>query len=84
VSLTKSQREHLAYLSRNGATLLRSGGTLNRRVLNKLADTGLVKITPGGTTAKCPRSGVDVFTPGPDTVAITFEGRVALAGETSR
>mgnify|MGYP006273921523 CR=1 FL=1 len=75
--LTASQRAHLVRLATAGgrAAVLRACGW-HRAVLDALATHGLVVVHPGGSTSRCPRTGIGVFTPGVATVEITEAGRV--------
>lgn len=75
--LSVAQRRVLrALVAAGGSKLVVTGeGGLPRVTINHLAGLGLVRVQPGGTTSKCPRSGIDVFQPGPSTAHITDEGR---------
>ena len=80
MKLSPVQAGALASLADNG-DLFSGGLELPRRTVAVLEHRGLVRVHPGGTTAKCPRSGVDVFTPGPALVSITPAGLAALGRE---
>lgn len=79
--LTTAQREHLTRLACSAETrvTVRNSTGWNARVLAALHDAGLVVVHPGGTESRCPRSGVQVFTPGPSTVELTDAGREVVA-----
>ncbi len=76
LKLSPAQRRVLRTLVASGGSKLMTPD-VPRVTVSKLASLGFVKVTPGGTMSKCPRSGVDVFTPGPATATITTEGRDA-------
>lgn len=77
MKLSPVQARALASLADNG-DLFCGGVELPRRTVAVLERRGLVRVHPGGATSKCPRSGVDVFTPGPALVSITPDGWAAL------
>ena len=74
-SLSVAQRRVLRALVAAGGSKLLVGGELPHRTVQLREDRGWLKIERGGTISKCPRSGVDVFTPGPSTAVITDAGR---------
>lgn len=76
VKLSAAQRRVLRALVAAGGSKLMTPD-VPRVTVNKLVELGFVTVKPGGTTSKCPRSGVDVFTPGPATATITGAGREA-------
>jgi hypothetical protein len=83
VKLSTAQRHVLQVLVAAGGSKLVTA-ELSRVSINKLTSLGFVTVKPGGTTSTCPRSGVDVFTPGPATVTITAEGRLAEQQDRAR
>lgn len=75
--LSTAQRRVLRALVQAGGSKLLVGGELPTRTIHLLEDRGLLRVERGGTTSKCPKSGVDVFSPGPSTAHITEAGRDA-------
>lgn len=75
--LTDAQRRVLRRLVAAGGSAALGVPEMPTRTVELLASRGLVRVERGGITTKCPRSGIDVFTPSPSTAHLTQDGRDA-------
>lgn len=74
-SLSVAQRRVLRALVAAGGSKLLVNGELPHRTVQLCQDRGWLKIERGGTTTKCPRTGLNVSTSAPSTAVLTDEGR---------
>lgn len=74
-NITVAQRRVLRALVAAGGSRFMGVPEIPTRTVEVLAARGWVRIERGGLTFKCPRTGIDTFTPSPSTVHITDGGR---------